>query len=80
MDINLLCFGIAKDIMGGSNVTFNLTAPYNVKHLKLSLVKRYPKFQNISSFQIAVNETYADNEITLNEKDEVVIIPPVSGG
>lgn len=80
MDINLVCFGIAKDIIGGSTVTFTLSAPYNVKNLKTTLVKQYPKFQNITSFQIAVNQTYADNETAINETDEIVVIPPVSGG
>lgn len=80
MDINLICFGIAKDIIGKANITLILKAPYNVEHLKVTIVKQYPKFKNITSFQIAVNQTYADNATALNASDEVVIIPPVSGG
>ena len=29
---------------------------------------------------IAVNNEYADEQIIINEKDDVAIIPPVSGG
>lgn len=80
MDIDLICFGIAKDIIGGTKVKFNLAAPYNVEHLKSALVKQYPKLQSITAFQIAVNETYAENTTVINVNDEVVVIPPVSGG
>jgi len=80
MDVNLVCFGIAKDIVGASSVKLNLSEPFTVEHLKKTLVKQYPQFENINSFQIAVNETYANNTDTLNTTDEVVVIPPVSGG
>jgi len=80
VDINLICFGIAKDIVGASATKLNLAEPFTVEHLKKTLVQLYPKFQNINSFQIAVNQTYADNTTPLNSTDEVVVIPPVSGG
>jgi len=80
MDIDLICFGIAKDVVGGAKVKIELTAPHNVEHLKLIIVKKYPEFQNITAFQIAVNETYAENTTVININDEVVVIPPVSGG
>jgi len=80
MNVNLICFGIAKEIAGGSSVKINLTAPYTVEQLKKTIVQLYPKFQNITTFQIAVNQTYAKNTTPINTGDEVVVIPPVSGG
>lgn len=34
----------------------------------------------LSSYLIAVNDEYAGSALAINEKDEIAIIPPVSGG
>ena len=41
---------------------------------------KYPQLENINSYAIAVNESYATDEIVLKENDVVAVIPPVSGG
>ena len=38
------------------------------------------QLKNMASYAIAVNESYAVNDLVLNENDIVAIIPPVSGG
>jgi len=44
------------------------------------LVEKYPKLDKLNSYAIAVNESYAEDEVILKEGDVVAIIPPVSGG
>lgn len=80
MEIRLLAFGIAKDILGGSQTTLSLPQSATVAELKSVLCQRYPDFTKLVSFSIAVNTSYATDDQPLRPEDEVVIIPPVSGG
>ena len=80
MDIEILAFGIAKDIVNGSSFTMQLPAKSTVGSLKAQLCATYPDFERLASFAIAVNEAYRQDDYTISDKDEVVIIPPVSGG
>lgn len=80
MNISILAFGIARDIVGQSEFDFELVEGGTVGALKEDLVDRYPDFAKLVSFAIAVNGTYVTDEHVLGLKDEVVIIPPVSGG
>jgi molybdopterin converting factor small subunit len=34
----------------------------------------------VNSFAIAVNQEYAEDNLSINESDEIAIIPPVAGG
>lgn len=80
--MDLLFFGIAKDIVGTSqlDMDFGEDAPNSVAELKQALKKRYPEFSKLTSLAIAVNSEYASDDVQLKSNDEVAIIPPVSGG
>lgn len=80
MDIEILAFGIAKDIVKGSTFRMQLPAESTVGNLKAQLCATYPEFERLASFAVAVNESYQQDDFTIREQDEVVIIPPVSGG
>ena len=77
--MNLKVFGVARDIMGGGDVSV-ADSVQNVGELKTLLLNRYPKLKELNSLLIAVNQKYASDEIPLTETDEIAIIPPVSGG
>ncbi|MBM1106676.1 MoaD/ThiS family protein [Aurantibacter crassamenti] len=80
--MELLLFGIAKDIVGESNIDLSdqSSVPQSVAELKLFLSAEYPDFQKLTSLAIAVNSEYAGDEVLLKSGDEIAIIPPVSGG
>ncbi|MDC6406985.1 MULTISPECIES: MoaD/ThiS family protein [Maribacter] len=80
--MDLLFFGIAKDIVGTSqlDMDFGEDSPNSVAELKQALKKRYPEFSKLTSLAIAVNSEYASDDVQLKSNDEVAIIPPVSGG
>jgi molybdopterin converting factor subunit 1 len=78
--MNILCFGIARDITGGPSLQLDGLAGSTVAELRERLIAHYPAFGELSSFAIARNEQYATEEEVITEGDEVVIIPPVSGG
>lgn len=78
--MNVLCFGIAKDIIGTASLEIAAEAPTTVEDLKKYLVQTYPKFKEFTTFKVAVNQAFADGEQSISPSDEIAIIPPVSGG
>ena len=80
--MNVLFFGIAKDIVGSSQISFSdeLKKPKSVAALKQQLIDSYPEFSKLSSLAVAVNSEYATDDVSLESTDEIAIIPPVSGG
>jgi molybdopterin synthase sulfur carrier subunit len=80
MKVNVLAFGIAKDIFGGSSVEVVLPENGTTQNLKNSLEERFPRLKHLVSYMVAVNNEYASHESLLTERDEIAIIPPVSGG
>lgn len=80
MKVNVLAFGIAKEIVGGSSVEVELTNDATVGELRDELEEQYPRLAQLASFMIAVNNEYAVADNALQQRDEIAIIPPVSGG
>ena len=80
MEINILAFGVAKDIFGGATVSLQLTNDATVFNLKYLLEDKYPRLKKLASYMVAVNDEYALDGDTIHERDEIAIIPPVSGG
>ncbi len=78
--IKLLCFGITKEMVGSFEKSLEIPDQCSVAELLESLRKDYPAIKKLNSLRVAVNEEYADNMVLLNNRDEVVLIPPVSGG
>lgn len=80
--MNVLLFGIAKDIVGKSQLQFSESddIPRTVLELKNRISVQYPEFSKLSSLAVAVNSEYAEDDVSLNGSDEIAIIPPVSGG
>lgn len=80
MKVKVLAFGIAKDIFGGSTIEVELPKNGTAQNLKQSLEEYYPRLKHLVSYMVAVNNEYASDENLLTERDEIAIIPPVSGG
>ena len=80
IEVKLLSFGIAKDILGARNLKVELPQRASVADLRRSLIRDYPDFERLSSLKFAVKEDYVDDDFILSPLDEVIIIPPVSGG
>jgi molybdopterin synthase sulfur carrier subunit len=80
MHIKVLCFGITRDIIGQFEYRLSLPPEATVADLKNRLSAEFPAFANLKSLRIALNEEYAEEAMILKESDEIVLIPPVSGG
>lgn len=80
MKLNILAFGIVKDYFGAPAVEAEVPGQATTRVLKATLEQRYPKLRKLASYMIAVNSEYAEDDSVLHEKDEIAVIPPVSGG
>lgn len=80
MAIKVLVFGAAKDVIGCASFNWILTRPITVAEFKTALFEQYPELKRLTSLSLAVNEVYANEDLRLEEKDVVALIPPVSGG
>jgi len=80
MEIKILAFGIAKDILQNQQLSLQLEENSKIIDLKNYLLQEYPQFAQLKSLSFAVETEYKLDDFMLNSEDEVVIIPPVSGG
>lgn len=80
IQLEVLAFGIAKDIVGGRSISLQMEDNATVLMLKKALLDQFPRFEKLVSLAIGVNGEYADDDQILKSNDEIVIIPPVSGG
>ncbi|NBB19440.1 molybdopterin synthase sulfur carrier subunit [Runella sp. CRIBMP] len=80
MNLKILSFGIAKEIIGQLELPVQLSDSATVADLKQFLIAQFPDFQKLTSLRVAVNTEYADDSTLLHSNDEIVLIPPVSGG
>lgn len=51
----------------------------NVESLKRNLLLSHPNLNSLS-FKVAVNRELATDNLSLNEADEIALLPPFSGG
>lgn len=80
MLVRLLAFGIAKDILDDNVLNIDLEPGTTIAELKNMLVSDFPEFEKLRSLRLAINENYVEDDQIILPNDEVVIIPPVSGG
>ncbi len=73
-------FGIAKEMIGDKNVVIDDETIITVGELKQRLSKQYPSLKGLKSWAIAVDTEYAADEKTIDNKSEIALLPPVSGG
>lgn len=80
MKIKITAFGIAKDILQGTSQDLEQDHIQTIGELRQYLCQQYPAFTRLQKISFAVNEEYQDDQFSLQENDEVIILPPVSGG
>ena len=80
MNITILFFGMATDLVGASSSTIPLREEISLETFKKQLFETYPELTSLHQFTIAINEEYASNDRIVKPGDTIAIIPPVSGG
>lgn len=75
-----MLYGIAKDIIGTSKYVFLTEQGITVKLLLEQLKVQFPKLKDLNSLLVAINDEYAEQDDIIKDNDEVILVPPVSGG
>ena len=81
MKVRVKFFAILRERAGTSEVEKEIAAGSTVADLWRQLQKDYPKL-DVPGIRLlyAVNRDYVNMDQELKDRDEVVFIPPVSGG
>jgi molybdopterin converting factor small subunit len=80
MKIVINAYGIAREILQGSQLTAEFDEGTSIKKVKDYLTETYPDFVQVENVRFAVNDEYQEDDFLLNDNDELIIIPAVSGG
>ena len=81
MRVQVLFFGVLKDIVGKPSETIELPEGSTVRDMLAHIESRTPRLkESCSSLALAVNRQYAEPDAKLNPGDEIALLPPVSGG
>ena len=81
MEVRVRLFAIARQRVGGGEVTVELPEGATVAELRAALAASHPALGSVlPSALIAVQARYADDSETIPPGAEAAVIPPVSGG
>ena len=79
MRVDVLYFGVLKDVFGGERDQVALGEGATVGDLVVRV--RGSRVGGVwESLAVAVNREYAERGMVLRDGDEVALLPPVSGG
>jgi len=81
MKIKVKFFAILRERVGAGEVTKDVHDGTTVGELWTSLKREYAKLSSLEMRLLyAVNQNYVRADYILKDRDEVVFVPPVSGG
>jgi molybdopterin synthase catalytic subunit/molybdopterin converting factor small subunit len=81
MKIDLLFFGVLKEVVGQPADSIELPEGSRVRDVIFYYAHKAPRFEAMaSSLAVSVNQEYSGPDRALRDGDEVGLLPPVSGG
>jgi molybdopterin converting factor subunit 1 len=81
MNLTIRFFATLKDVIGAPEIYIDLPKASSVKTMLSILVEEKPALApHLPTALIAVNQKFSDFDLILDQGDEIVIFPPVSGG
>lgn len=79
--IKVKLFAILRERVGESEITITIPSGITVNHLNSEILKKYPQLKSFGSkFVTSVNCKVTTGDTVITSKDEVALLPPVSGG
>lgn len=79
--IKVKLFAILREVVGESEITITVPTGITVNHLNNEILKKYPQLKSFSNkFVTSVNCKVTTGDTVITSKDEVALLPPVSGG
>jgi len=79
--LSIKLFASLRQAMRSEEITVNIEKEITVSQMKKIVLDTFPNLKKLSiPFLIAVNHRYVKDSDVIGTKDEVALIPPVSGG
>lgn len=79
--IKVRLFAILRERVGESAITLTVSGGITVNQLNSEILKKYPELKSFSNkFVTSVNCKISTGDTIITSKDEVALLPPVSGG
>jgi molybdopterin converting factor subunit 1 len=79
--IKVRLFGILRETVGEREITITVPTGITVSYLNNEILKNYPQLKSFSNkFVTSVNCKVTTGDTIINSKDEIALLPPVSGG
>jgi MoaE-MoaD fusion protein len=81
LQVTVLFFGMLKDLAGRGRDSLTLPEHATLSDVLDHYVKEIPRLKEFAaSVAMSVNQEYAGPETKLKSRDEIALLPPVSGG
>ncbi|HKQ21462.1 MAG TPA: MoaD/ThiS family protein [Nitrososphaeraceae archaeon] len=79
--IKVKLFAILRERVGESEITITVPTGITVNYLNSELLKKYPQLKSFNNkFVTSVNWKVTTGDTIISSKDEIALLPPVSGG
>lgn len=79
LSVNIKYFGMTGEAAKKDNEVIKLNESASVEEIKNLILHKYPRLKKID-FQIALNLSIASGSETVNDNDELALLPPFAGG
>ena len=79
--IKVRLFAILREMVGEREITITVPSGVTVSYLNNEILKKYPQLNSFSNkFVTSVNYKVTTGDTIITSKDEIALLPPVSGG
>jgi molybdopterin converting factor subunit 1 len=80
-NLKVRLFAILRDVVGEGEITIAVPSGVTVSHLETEILKKYPQLKSFSNkFVTSVNCKVTSGDTIITSRDEIALLPPVSGG